>query len=79
MESQRPLSPVAPEGMEILFYYRCPRCGRHTALSAPTEPRLLRCESCHQEFPIIPVDDHTIQYMQIILDHGRAAADPDFL
>lgn len=75
----RPLMPMPPEGLEILFYYRCPRCDKHVALSSPTEPRMVKCDNCHQDFPIIPVDDHTIQYIQIILQHGRAAADPDFL
>ena len=26
--SQRPLEPVAPDGMELLFFYRCPHCKR---------------------------------------------------
>lgn len=78
-KSTRPLAPVAPGGMEILFYYRCPNCGKYMGLSAPTEPRMLRCDNCHLDFPIVPVDDHTVQYLQVILDHGRAAADPDFL
>lgn len=78
-KSARPLAPVPPDGMELLFYYRCPRCGRHMGVSSPTEPRMIRCENCHLDFPIIPVDDHTIQYLHIMLEHGRATADPDFL
>ncbi len=75
----RPLTPVAPDGMEILFFYPCPRCGKHIAVPSPTEPRMIVCDSCRQSFPIIPVDEHSVQYIRIMLAGGKAAADPDFL
>lgn len=75
----RPLEPVAPDGMEVLIFYKCPRCGRHTAIPAPTEPRMLSCDGCRMAYPIIPVDEHGLQYVRIMLAGGKAAADPDFL
>lgn len=74
-----PLAPVAPDGMEILFFYQCPRCGRHVPVASPTEPRMAQCDRCHCAFPIIPVDEHGIHYMRIIMAGGRAAPDPDFI
>ena len=63
--SQRPLEPVAPDGMELLFFYRCPHC--------------LRRDGCGKQFPIIPVDEHGLHYVRIMLANGKAAADPDYL
>ena len=54
----RPQAPVAPDGMEILFFYQCPQCGRHVPVVAPTEPRMITCDGCRASFPIIPVDEH---------------------
>ncbi|MBQ3059034.1 MAG: hypothetical protein IJD16_01805 [Desulfovibrio sp.] len=78
-ERKRPLTPVPPDGMEILFFYQCPHCGRHVPLVSPTEARMVPCDACGQGFPIIPVDEHGLQYIRIMLGNGRAAADPDFL
>ena len=51
--SQKPLEPVAPDGMELLFFYRCPHCLRHVPLGNPVEPRNVRCDGCGKQFPII--------------------------
>lgn len=75
----RPIAPVAPDGMEILFFYKCPKCGRHMALPSPTEPRMLTCDGCRTNFPIIPIDEYGLHYVRIMLGGGKAAADPDFL
>lgn len=75
----RPPAPVAPDGMEMLFFYKCPRCGKHMALPSPTEPRMLACDSCRTSFPIIPIDEHSLHFIRIMLAQGKAAADPDFL
>lgn len=40
---------------------------------------MVRCPGCGQPFPIIPVDEHGLQYVRIMLADGKAAADPDFL
>lgn len=65
--------------MEVLFFYTCPACGRHTGLPSPTEPRMITCLGCRANFPIIPVDQHALQYMRIMLAQGMAAADPDYM
>ena len=79
MNAKRPVQPVPPSGMELIFLYRCPHCGRKTALIAPTQPAMAQCSSCAQPFPLVPVDERTIQYIRLMLDDGRAAADPDFI
>ena len=48
-------------------------------MTSPTEARLITCDSCRASFPIIPVDEHTVQYIRIIVAGGQAAGDPDFL
>ena len=40
---------------------------------------MIRCPACGQNFPILPVDEHGLHYVRIMLAEGRAAADPDFL
>lgn len=79
MADNRPIAPVAPDGMEILFFYKCPRCSKHVAVASPTEPRMLICDGCRMSFPIIPVDEQGLHYIRIMLAGGKAAADPDFL
>ena len=69
--SQRPLEPVAPDGMELLFFYRCPHCLRHVPLVNPVEPRNVRCDGCGKQFPIIPVDEHGLHYVRIMLANGK--------
>lgn len=78
-KKNRPLTPVPPDGMEILFFYQCPQCGKHIPLVSPTEPRMISCDACDLAFPIIPVDEHGLHYVRIMLAGGKAAADPDFL
>lgn len=73
------LTPVPPDGMEILFFYKCPKCGKHTGTPSPTEARLLTCDACRTAFPIIPIDEHNLHFVRIMLANGKAAADPDFL
>lgn len=75
----RPMAPAPPDGMEILFFYKCPYCSKHMALASPTEPRMVTCDVCKTSFPIIPVDEHTVHFARIMLANGKAAADPDFL
>ena len=77
-KKNRPLTPVPPDGMEILFFYQCPQCGKHIPLVSPTEPRMISCDACGLAFPIIPVDEHGLHYVRIMLAGGKAAADPDF-
>ena len=75
--SQKPLEPVAPDGMELLFFYRCPHCLRHVPLVNPVEPRNVRCDGCGKQFPIIPVDEHGLHYVRIMLANGKAYLSTD--
>ena len=70
--SSRPAQPVPPESMELVFFYRCPGCGRRNPLIAPTQPSMTRCESCGEPFPVMPVDERTVHYVKIMLANGRA-------
>ena len=76
--SNRPVQPASPEGMEVLFFYRCPYCHRQVALLSPTQPAMAQCDACAKPFPIMPVDERNIQYIKLMLDNGRAAIDQDF-
>ena len=69
--SSRPVQPVPPESMELVFFYRCPGCGRRNPLIAPTQPSMTRCESCGEPFPVMPVDERTVHYVKIMLANGR--------
>lgn len=77
--SNKPLTPVKPAGMEMIFLYPCPHCEREVPLIAPSRPAMAQCDACRENFPIVPVDDRTIRYMKLILAGGKAGIDPDFL
>ena len=78
-KSHEPLFPVAPDGMEIVFFYPCPFCGRHVPRANPVEVTMALCDNCNRNFPIIPVDEYSLQYIRIMLAGGQAAADLDFM
>lgn len=73
------VSPVAPSGLDLVFYYRCPHCSKKTPLISPMQPGMVACAACAQTFPVLPVDDRTIHFIQIMLNNGRAAVDQDFV
>ena len=77
--SHENISPVSPDGMEIIFFYPCPACGRHVPRANPIEITMAVCDNCGTSFPIIPVDEYDLQYIRIMLGGGRAAVDSDFL
>ena len=77
-ESRRPVRPVPPAGMELLFFYACPYCGRHVPLVSPIQPTMAQCDACGKPFPIVPVDERSLHYVRIMLAGGKAAIDPDF-
>ncbi|MBO4369258.1 MAG: hypothetical protein J5803_04065 [Desulfovibrio sp.] len=77
--SKKPIEPVLPDAMEVVFFYACPRCGRHVPRVNPVEATLAVCEGCGLSFPIVPVDEYGLQFVRIILGNGRAAVDSDFL
>ncbi|SDL62052.1 hypothetical protein SAMN05660337_3408 [Maridesulfovibrio ferrireducens] len=77
-ESGKPLSPVRPSGMEIIFLYPCPFCERSVPFVAPTRPVMVQCDSCRKNFPIVPVDEKLVRFYKTMLANGHAAIDPDF-
>ncbi|WP_027177400.1 hypothetical protein [Maridesulfovibrio hydrothermalis] len=78
-ESRKPLSPVKPSGMEIIFMFTCPFCGRDVPYISPTQPAMAQCDACRRKFPIVPVDEKVIRFYKTMLANGHAAIDPDFL
>lgn len=77
--SSKPIEPVKPVSMEIIFIYVCPTCGNQMPLVAPTMPAEARCDRCRQYFPVVPIDRHTHRFLKLMLNNGHAAIDPDFL
>ncbi len=78
-QGKGPMRPVAPDGMEILFFYKCPFCGRHVPMVSPTRPGMAKCDACGRPFPILPVDERGQHFIRIMMAGGRAAVDPDFI
>ena len=62
--SSKPVMPVKPMGMEVIFLYQCPHCSREVPLIAPTRPAMTQCDACRKSFPIVPVDDRTLRYLK---------------
>lgn len=77
-EGRKPLIPVKPQSMEVVYFYPCPFCERGVPVVAPTQPTLVRCDACGKQFPIVPVDERTVRFIKIMSAGGRAAVDPDF-
>ena len=78
-EQQSFVPPVRPVGMELVMFYPCPYCGRNVPLLAPTEASMGSCDFCRKQFPLVPIDNTTVQYLKLILDNGQAAIDPEYL
>ena len=70
--------PVRPEHMALLFAYSCPHCGTEAVLISPTSPATITCKGCRNEFSIIPVDAQTVQFVETMLDDGRAAVNSSY-
>lgn len=77
--SAKPVSPVKPKGMELIFIYSCPYCQREIPLVAPTSPAVVRCDVCTRTFPVIPVEEKTIAFIKLMLGNGSSAIDTDFM
>ncbi|NCC24842.1 MAG: hypothetical protein EOM25_06550 [Deltaproteobacteria bacterium] len=75
----RPVGPVRPEKMEIIFIYPCPFCGHKVPILAPTESCMIRCDGCHRSFPGAPVDGLNLRFLKVMTDEGRACVDQDYL
>ena len=78
-ERKKPIMPVKPSGIEVVFFYDCPGCRRSMPLVAPTQPTMVRCDSCNTQFPIVPVDAKGVSFVKLMTAGGKAAVDPDFL
>ncbi len=69
--------PVKPSKMSLVFIYECPFCHNEIMLSSPMTPASVKCGSCRNVFPIVPVDRQTVQFIHTMLMNGRAAAVQD--
>ena len=76
---RKPVSPVKPSGMELVFFYGCPYCGNEQPALAPLHPGMLSCDKCRQNYPVVPIDEHTVHFVRIILSGGAAAIDSDYM
>lgn len=79
MIGRRPIEPAKPEGVEIIFFYACPYCGRKNPLLATDKPSMARCDSCSKNFPVLPVDARSVRFVKLMFANGKAAIDPDFM
>ncbi len=79
MAAKKPLMPVKPSGMEIIYYYPCPFCERKVPLVAPSQPSMGQCDSCRNQFPVVPADERSLKFIKAILGEGKAGIDPDFV
>lgn len=77
--NHKPLTPVKPVGLEVIFLYPCPHCQRQVPLIGPTQPSMAQCDACAKHFPIVPADNRSLRFIKIMLGNGRAGIDPDFL
>ena len=65
--------------MELVFFYTCPYCQRELPLVSPQHPTIISCDICRQSFPIVPVDEYSVQFVKLMLADGKAAIDPDYM
>lgn len=79
MDRKKPLAPVRPIGMELVYLYPCPFCGRNVPLLAPTQAGMGQCDACKKSFPLVPIDRKTVSFLKTIMAQGQASIDPDFL
>jgi hypothetical protein len=78
-EPKRPVSPVKPDRLEVIYIYSCPYCERDVPQLAPFQPAMAQCDACGRSFPIVPVEESSVRFMKIMLAGGKAAVDSDFL
>ncbi len=74
----KPLQPVKPVGIELIFLYPCPFCKHQVPTLSPTSPAAIRCEECGGEFPVFPIDEKSVVFIKTVLADGQAAIDPSF-
>mgnify|MGYP006286437097 CR=1 FL=1 len=79
MSPNKPLSPVKPVGMDLIYYYPCPYCKRKVPLLAPSQPAMGQCDVCRKQFPVVPVDERSLRFIKTMLYNGKAGVDPDYI
>ncbi len=79
MNPKKPLTPIKPMGMELVFLYPCPQCGQAVPVASPVKPALAQCAACRARFPIVPVDERSVDFVKLMTAGGKAAIDPDFV
>jgi hypothetical protein len=75
----KPVIPVKPSGIELIFMYICPYCGHDIPVLAPRKTTMARCHVCALTFPVVAVEEKTIDFIKLILANGTAAIDADFM
>ena len=75
----RPVSPVKPKAVDLVFIYPCPFCGRELPMIAPTRAAIVQCDVCERQFPLVPVEERTVAFIKIMLGNGAAAIDADYM
>ncbi len=78
-KNARPVSPVKPTAMELIFIYPCPYCRRDLTMLAPTVAAIVQCDVCGKQFPVVPVEERTVAFVKLMLDNGAAAVDSDYM
>jgi hypothetical protein len=78
-QKRKPLTPVKPTGLELIYLYPCPFCQRQVPLLSPTQPSMAQCDACQGHFPIVPADERSVRFVKLMLANGKAGVDPDFL
>ncbi len=73
------IEPVTPVAMDIVLTYECPSCNVPVTMIAPVFAAKIRCQHCGLEFPLIPADATTIQYLRLMFANGKAVIHPDYL
>ena len=78
-KSVKPVSPVKPKSVELVFVYQCPYCRRELTMIAPTVAAIVQCDVCGKQFPVVPVEERSVAYVKIMLGNGAAAIDSDYM
>lgn len=78
-KNSKPIPPVKPSSLEMIFIYCCPHCKREIPLLAPTRPSMIHCDVCNKHFPIVPVEERSLNFVKLMLNNGAAAIDADFI
>ncbi len=73
------IEPVTPSSMELVLTYECPTCQTPITMVAPVHAVKMRCPRCQLEYPVIPADAMTIQYLRLMFANGKAVIHPDYL